>query len=73
MILLFAFVFIVTSAAALLLFDNLLKAGAAILISLTVFWLAFEITFSLLVCNVDSLLLPLKLGNEMNPKFLFKK
>lgn len=72
MLLMFSFVFIIASAVALMLFNDLLKAGVAILVVLIIFWLGFEIAFGLLVCNADSLLLPLKLGNEINPKFLSK-
>lgn len=72
MLLLFSFVLILSSAAALILFNDLLKAGIVILAVLVVFWMGFEIAFGLLVCNVPSLLLPLKLGDEINPKFLFK-
>jgi len=72
MLLLLSAIFILTSAAALLFFQDLLKAAVAIVIALFILWVGFEIFFSLLVCNVPSLLLPLKLGAEMNSKFLSK-
>lgn len=63
---------ILIALGTLLVVKDLFQAAITILIIILVLWVVFEFAFGLLVCNTPSLLLPLKLGNEINPKFRFK-